>query len=76
MNNDKTCLWTHLTNETLDDNLRITIHGTAFKIFYPKPNVYTKGMNRIRGHSKPKRKGKNEDSNAKKSVDFIIVLTM
>ena len=69
MNNEKTYLRTHLTNETLDDILKIKINGTDFKNFDAKPHVQswldTNSTRHIRGHSKPKRKAENEDSNAK-----------
>ena len=71
MNNEKTCSRTRLTNEALDDVLKININGTGFKDFDAKPLIQswldTKCTSHIRGHSKPKMKAENEDSNAKKS---------
>ena len=78
MNNEKTCLRTCLTNEILDDILRININGTDFKDFDAKPHVQlwldTKGTRHIKGHSGPKRKAENEDSIARKLKCLVLYL--
>ena len=72
MNYKKTCLRTCLTNETLHNILWISINGNVFKDFDPKLHLWsclgTQVGRHTRGHWRERRKGDNEDSDAKKSV--------
>ena len=59
-----------MTNEILDDILRININGTDFKDFDAKRHVQlwldTKDTRHVRGRCGPERKAENEDSIARK----------
>ena len=72
MNDEKTSLRTRLSNETLDDILRINVNGLPLDEFSPKPHVQSwinnvKGTRHVKGHATAtKRKGEKNLASSKK----------